>query len=136
MDMSPIAFAFRTWHTYQTSPGNPSLTKLTELRTLWLGQRLRHYDSTSNAASLDDSTFDVLTRLKTLESLTLDEARLSLAALRRLQELPWLKQLELRRIEISAEDVELLKVALPSVKIDWKPLTDDERVELAEFLKE
>ena len=126
---------FRTWHTYQTSAGNESLTKLPELQSLWLGQRLRRYDGGSNAASLDDSTFNVLTKLKMLESLTLDEARLSLAALQRLKELPRLKKLELRRIDIPAADVEALKVSLPNVAIDWKTLTDDERAKLEAFLK-
>ena len=126
---------FRTWHTYQTQAGNESLTKLPELKSLWLGQRLRRYDGGSNAASLDDSTFNVLTKLKTLEALTLDEARLSLAALQRLKELPRLKKLELRRIDIPAADVETLRTALPSVAIDWKPLTDDERTKLEAFLK-
>ena len=126
---------FRTWHTYQTQAGNESLTKLPELKSLWLGQRLRRYDGGSNAASLDDSTFNVLTKLKTLEALTLDEARLSLAALQRLKELPRLKKLELRRIDIPAADVESLRAALPSVAIDWKPLTDDERTKLEAFLK-
>ena len=126
---------FRTWHTYQTQAGNESLTKLPELNSLWLGQRLRRYDGGSNAASLDDSTFHVLTKLKTLESLTLDEARLSLAALQRLKELPRLKKLELRRIDIPAADVETLRAALPSVAIDWKPLMDDERTKLEAFLK-
>ena len=68
---------FRTWHTYQTQAGNEALTKIPELRSLTLGQRLRHYDGTSNAASLDDATLDILAKLKTLESLTLDEARIS-----------------------------------------------------------
>lgn len=126
---------FRTWHTYQTQAGNESLAKLPELRSLWLGQRLRRYDGGSNAASLDDSTFDVLTKLKTLESLTLDEARLSLAALRRLKELPHLKKLELRRIDIPAADIETLRAALPNVAMDWKPLTDEERTKLEAFLK-
>ena len=126
---------FRTWHTYQTAAGNESLTKLPELKSLWLGQRLRRYDGGSNAASLDDSTFDVLTKLKTLESLTLDEARLSLASLQRLKKLPRLKKLELRRIDISATDAEALRASLPAVAIDWKPLTDDERTKLEEFLK-
>ena len=103
---------------------------LPELKSLWLGQRLRRYGGGSNAASLDDSTFDVLTKLKTLESVTLDEARLSLAALQRLKELPRLKKLELRRIDIPAADVETLRAALPSVVIDWKPLQDDERGKL------
>ena len=126
---------FRTWHTYQSQAGNESLTKLPELKSLWLGQRLRRYDGGSNAASLDDATFNVLTKLKTLESLTLDEARLSLAALQQLKELPRLKKLELRRIDIPAADVETLRAALPSVAIDWKPLTDDERTKLEAFLK-
>ena len=126
---------FRTWHTYQTPAGNESLAKLPELKSLWLGQRLRRYDGGSNALSLDDSTFDVLTKLKTLESLTLDEARLSLAALQRLKELPRLKKLELRRIDISEADIVALKTSLSSVMIDWKPLTDDERTKLEAFLK-
>ncbi|HLQ44638.1 MAG TPA: alpha/beta hydrolase fold domain-containing protein [Planctomycetaceae bacterium] len=126
---------FRTWHTYQTQAGNEFLTKLPELQSLWLGQRLRRYDGGSNAASLDDSTFDVLTKLKTLESLTLDEARLSLAALRRLKELPRLKKLALGRIDISAVDVEILKTALPSVAVECMPLTADERSKLEAFLK-
>ena len=126
---------FRTWHTFQTQAGNESLTKLPELKSLWLGQRLRRYDGGSNAASLDDATFNVLAKLKTLESLTLDEARLSLAALQRLKELPQLKKLELRRFDIPAADVEALKASLPAVAIDWKPLTDDERTKLEAFLK-
>ncbi len=126
---------FRTWHTYQTSAGNEFLTKLPELKSLWLGQRLRRYDGVPNAASLDDSTIEVLIRLKNLESLTLDEARLSLAALRRLQELPRLRKLDLPRIDIPAAEVEMLKGMLPSVAIEWKPLTDDERTKLDAFLK-
>jgi len=126
---------FRTWHTYQTQAGNAQLTKLPELRTLWLGQRLRRYDGGTNAVSLDDSTFDVLVLLTTLESLTLDEARLSLAALQRLRDLPQLKKLELRQIDLPAADVELLKAALPSVTIGWTPLTAEERTKLDAFLK-
>jgi len=92
---------FRTWHTYQSSAGNESLAKLPKLKSLWLGQRLRRYDVGSNAASLDDSTLALLAKLTTLETVTLDEARLSLAALRQLQELPRLRKLELRRIDKS-----------------------------------
>ena len=127
---------FRTWHTYQTQAGNEWLVKLPELKSLWLGQRLRRYDGGSNAVSLDAATFDVLTKLKTLESLTLDEARLSLAALLRLKELPRLKKLELRRIDISAADVEALRTLLPAVAIDWKPLTDEERSKFEAIVKE
>ncbi len=126
---------FRTWHTYQTQAGNQSLTKLPELKGLWLGQRLRRYDGGSNAASLDDTTFDVLVQLTKLETLTLDEARLSRPALERLRALPKLKRLELRRIDIPAADVETLRTALPAVTITWTPLTDEERTKLDAFLK-
>lgn len=126
---------FRTWHTYQTQAGNESLTKLPKLRSLWLGQRLRRYDGGSNAVSLDDSTFGTLSKLTTLESLTLDEARLSLPALQRLKELPRLKKLTLRRIDIPATDIETLRTSLPTVAIDWNPLTDEERTQLETFLK-
>jgi len=126
---------FRTWHTFQTQAGNGALTDLPRLRSLWLGQRLRRYDGGSNAASLDDSTLETLALLKGLETLTLDEARLSLPALLRLKELPHLKKLELRRIDIPDADIDALRAALPSVAIDWKPLTDEERAKLEAFLK-
>jgi hypothetical protein len=126
---------FRTWHTYQTQAGNQALSKLPQLRSLWLGQRLRQYNGSPNALSLDDSTFDVLVSLKSLEVLILDEAQLSLAALLRLKELPKLKKLELRRIDISQTDADKLKAALPQVAIDWKPLTDEDRQKLDAFLK-
>lgn len=126
---------FRTWHTHQSQAGNAALEKLPNLTGLTLGQRLRRWDGTSNALSLDDSTFDVLVKLKNLESLSLDEARLTLPALLKLKELPRLKKLSLARIDISAEDVEKLKAALPAVKLDVKPLTDDERKKLEAYLK-
>ena len=126
---------FRTWHTQQSQAGNAHLRKLPQLRHLTLGQRLRRWDGGSNALSLDDATLDVLSKLSTLESLSLDETRLSLDALLKLKALPNLKKLELRRIEINAEDVEKLKAALGSVKVDVKPLTDEERKKLEAYLK-
>jgi hypothetical protein len=126
---------FRTWHTYQTQAGNQFLTKLTELKSLFLGQRLRRGDGRPNLVSLDDSTFDVLVQLKTLESLTLNEAKLALASLRRLSELPNLKKLELLQIDIPEEDIETLKTENPLVKIEYKPLTAAERASLTVALK-
>jgi hypothetical protein len=126
---------FRTWHTYQSQAGNAELAKLPELRSLWLGQRLRRWDGSSNACSLDDATFDVLVKLKGLESLTLDEAKLSLEGLLRLKELTPLKKLDLKRIDLTAEDFEKLRAALPGVKVEGKPLSDDERKKLADYLK-
>ena len=126
---------FRTWHTHQSQAGNAALERLANLRTLRLGQRLRRWDGSSNALSLDDATLDVLSRLPTLEALTLDEAKLSLDALLKLKALPKLRKLELLRIDIPAEDVEKLKAALPDAKLEWKPLTDEERQKLAAYLK-
>ncbi len=126
---------FRTWHTYQTQAGNKHLLELPHLRSLWLGQRLRRYDGNPNAASLDDSTFDVLSQLGTLETLILDEARVSLAALSRLQALKSLKKLQLQRIDIGSAEVDTLRGQLKGVTVDYKPLTDDERTKLDAFLK-
>lgn len=126
---------FRTWHTHQSQAGNAHLEKLPNLRSLTLGQRLRRWDGSSNALSLDDSTLDLLARLKTLESLSLDETKLSLDALLKLKALPNLKKLSLARIDLPAEDLEKLKAALPEVKIDVKPMTDEERKKLEAYLK-
>lgn len=126
---------FRTWHTWQTQAGNAALAKLPSLRSLTLGQRLRRWDGSSNALSLDDATLDLLSRLQTLESLSLDEAKLSLDALLKLKALPKLKKLSLARIDLSAEDLEKLKAALPDTKIDFKPMTDEERKKLDAYLK-
>jgi hypothetical protein len=52
-----------------------------------------------------------------------------------LKELPNLKKLELRRIDISQSDVDKLKAELPRVAIDWKPLTAEDREKLDAFLK-
>lgn len=126
---------FRTWHTHQSQAGNAFLLQLPSLRSLTLGQRLRRWDGSSNALSLDDSTFDVLSKLTELESLSLDETRLSLDGLLKLKALPKLKKLELRRIDIPAEDVEKLKAALPACKVDLKPMSDEERKKLEAYLK-
>jgi hypothetical protein len=126
---------FRTWHTFQTEAGNQHLLSLKNLKALRLGQRLRKYDGKPNPPSLTDETLDVVAQLATLESLWLDEARLSGAALGKLQKLPQLKQLTLERIDLPDSDVEQLRRDLPGVKIEVKPLTDDQRVALEKMLK-
>jgi hypothetical protein len=126
---------FRTWHTHQSQAGNACLEKLPQLRALHLGQRLRRWDGTSNATSLDDATLDVLARLATLETLSLEEARLSLDALQKLKALPKLTRLSLLRIDVPAEAVEKLKAALPQAKVEWKPLTDEDQKKLDAYLK-
>lgn len=126
---------FRTWHTYQSEAGNRHLPALVNLKSLHLGQRLRRYDGSSNAHSVTDATMDVLAACKTLETLTLDEARLSATALEKLKALPNLKVLELNHIEFTAGDVEQLRRALPDVKIAWQAMTAEERERLERLLK-
>jgi hypothetical protein len=126
---------FRTWHTYQTEAGNAHLKSLSNLKSLNLGQRLRHYDGLSNALSLNEATIGVLAELKSLDTLQLGEARFTADALARLQALPNLKRLELDRIDIPADDVEKLKAALPNVTVVWKPLSDEDRAGLERLLK-
>lgn len=127
---------FRTGHTYQTQAGNQWLTKMPNLKALWLGQRLPKNNGGPNPVSLNDATFDVLTQLTKLEKLTLEEARLSLDSLCRLRELPELKKLVLRFVEVPDMDLKKLKAALPGVEIEAKPMTNEELTKLRGLLKE
>ncbi|MBI5801415.1 MAG: hypothetical protein HZA92_11950 [Verrucomicrobia bacterium] len=127
---------FRTWHTFQTQAGNEHLLKLTGLRTLMLGQRLRQYGGKPNGLSIDDSTIATLAKMKSLESLSLDEVRLTHAGLVQLKALPELKRLTLQRADISEADIAKLRADLPNVTIEWKPLTDAERKGLEGLLKQ
>ncbi len=62
--------------------------------------------------------------MKSLESLQLDEARLTFAALQKLKQLPALKRLTLGGIDIPKEDVDRLKQELPEVKVEWTEPTE------------
>ena len=126
---------FRTWHTYQTQAGNEHLLKLTGLRALMLGQRLRQYGGKPNGLSIEDTTLATLAKMKSLESLTLDEVRLTYAGLRELRALPNLKKLSLQRADIPEADMAKLRAELPQVTIEWKPLTEEERKKLEGMLK-
>jgi hypothetical protein len=103
-----------TWHTGQTAAGMARLKELKNLAKLHLGQRL--YDG---KPSLTDETMAVLTELKALETLQLDEARLSGAALTKLKGLPKLKRLTLHVIDIPEADVEKLRAELAGVEVKW-----------------
>lgn len=126
---------FRTWHTYQTQAGNEHLLKLTGLRSLMLGQRLRQYGGKPNGLSIDDSTLATLAKMKSLEALSLDEVRLTYAGLAQLKALPNLKKLILQRADIPEADLAKLRADLPGVTIDFKPMTDEERKKLEGMLK-
>lgn len=126
---------FRTWHTYQTQAGNEHLLKLTGLRSLMLGQRLRQWNGKPNPLSIDDTTLATLAKLKSLETLSLDEVRLTHAGLVQLKALPNLKKLILQRTDVPEAELAKLRADLPGVTIDFKPMTDEERKKLEGMLK-
>jgi hypothetical protein len=106
---------FRTWHAGGTQEGVKQLRALKGLKSLYLGQRLTY----KPPACPTDETIAVLAEMKSLESLQLDEARLTFAALQQLKQLPALKKLILGGIDIAAEDVERLRRELPMAKVEW-----------------
>ena len=115
----------RTWHTYQTEAANASIARLTGLRSLHIGQRLPR--TAVKAPSLSDASLTTFASMKTLETLELGEAHFSVQALLALQSLPNLKKLVLFETDLSAGEVDRLKEKLPSVAIQWAPLTDEQR---------
>ncbi len=106
---------FRTWHAGSTNEGVKALRDLKNLKSLHLGQRLTY----KQPASPNDETIAILAEFKSLESLRLEEARLTFSALQRLKQLPALKKLTLGGIDIAKEDFERLKKELPQVKLEW-----------------
>jgi len=120
---------FRTWHTAQTQAGNAALVKLKNLTALRLGQRLPEWGK-DTPISFDESTMEVVGKLKTLESLELTEARLSAKIIPQLKGLPKLKRLKIETVDISAADVEAVKAALPECKVEWKEMSAEEKESL------
>jgi len=121
----PHLTGLRFWHVGVTSEGVKALLSLKELKSLMLGQQL----DSKGKATLNDDSVAVVAQISTLESLTLGEARLSLAALTKLSQLPNLKRLTLDSIDISESDVAALKKALPKVDIKWTAPTDRRRID-------
>jgi len=120
---------FRTWHTAQTQAGNAHLLKLSNLKELYIGQRLPMGGKPS-APSFDDSTLATLARIKTLERITLTEARLTLSGIAQLKALSGLKSLKILQVDLPEEDVKKLDATFPGVKVEFKPLTEKERDDL------
>jgi hypothetical protein len=118
---------FSTWHTRQTQAGNAELLKL-NLRSLRLGQRLPPRGD--SPLSFDDATLATIAKMKSLETLTLMEARLSDAALTQIKALPNLKTLKIEQVDITPADIEALRAALPNVKVDYKPMEEQEKADL------
>jgi hypothetical protein len=106
---------FRTWHAGGTDEGVKKLKALTNLKRLYLGQRLTYQPP----ACPTDKTIAILVDMKSLESLQLDEARLTFAAVRQLKQLTALKTLKLGGIDMPKQYVERLRREMPQVKIEW-----------------
>lgn len=117
---------FATWHTMQTQEGNKHLLKLRNLTALRIGQRLPR-GGQSPAPSLDAVTIPILAQIKTLQKLELFEARLTAKDLAPLADLPALKDLKIHTSDISQADIDSLKTTFKSVKIDFKPMSDEEK---------
>ena len=127
---------FQTWHTHARDPRNLYLLKLTSLKVLELGNGMATYDGKPRQLSVTDVTMDTLAQMKSLERVFLMDARLTLPALQKLKALPNLKTLDLRFVDIPAEDLDKLRAEMPGVKIPQRPpMTDAERKRLEGFLK-
>lgn len=111
---------FRSWHAGQTLEGVKKLKDLPNLQQLTLGQRLAYKPPTT----LSDETLAVLSEIKSLESLQLEEARLKRDSLVLLKQLPALKKLTLEGIDLPEAEVDRLREELPKVEIKWTKPND------------
>jgi len=123
-----------TWHTYQSEAANAHIAKLPNLKSLRMGQRLPW--GGGKAVSLSDESLKTYAKIKSLESLAIGEAHFTVAGLAVLKELPKLKKLELYQTDLPEADVPLVRKELPNVTVDFKPLTEEQRKSLANYLKQ
>lgn len=126
---------FSSWHTQNGDPTNPYLLNLNHLESLTIGNSLKRWDGKPRQLCLTDATIPTLAKMTSLQSLTLMQSRLSYSALLQLKSLTNLKKLRFDSVDVSAEEFEKLRMGLPGVTITGKPLSDDERKKLDEFLK-
>ena len=122
----------RTWHTYRTEASHEEIARLSKLTSLKLGQRLPR---SGVPPCLTDQSLTTLVKIQTLESLEIGEARFTLEALKQLRNLPHLKRLKIDRTEIAAADIDALRTELPGVKVEFEPLTEEQRPKLEAYLK-
>ena len=125
---------FSSWHTHFTVASNAAFRKLTHLTKLTLGNSMPAWDGKPRRLSLTDATLDDLSQMPALEDLTLMQAKLTLPALEKLKSVPHLKSLKLDGVDIEPADVDKLRTELPTVKIEYKALTDEGKAKLADFL--
>jgi hypothetical protein len=106
---------FRTWHNGVTVEGVKPLQAMPGLKSLTLGQRLAN----APPPGVSDETLAVLAGIKSLEMISVQEARLSLKALSQLAALPKLKKLALDGVEIPEADIASLRQQLPHTEVLW-----------------
>jgi hypothetical protein len=121
---------FRTWHSGVTVEGLKNLKSMKQLKSLWIGQRLSY----TPPATLSDDAIAIISDLSSIESLTLDEAKLSLNALSQLKKLTHLKKLTLNNILISEPDLAALKSTLAHTDIKHTAPTDQNMKRINSFL--
>lgn len=110
----------RVWHTLATDAGVAKLSSMTTLKVIHLGPQW--------TPKITDAGVAGLAAIPSLETVSVMETRLSWdRSLSRLKELPALKRLELHFNEIPDADLARLQAELPSVKVDYKPPTDEQK---------
>jgi len=122
---------FRTWHSGVTTEGVKKIAALKNLTSLWIGQRLSY----TPPVTVSDAVLPVFADLPLLESLTLDEARLTLPALSQLKKLTHLKRLTLTGIDIPEADINTLKQQLPKTDIKWTAPNDASKKRIEALFK-
>jgi len=122
---------FRTWHSGVTLDGVKKLRALKNLASLTLGQRLSYTPPTT----LSDEAVRVLAECPSLESLALQEARLTLPALAQLKKLPKLKRLTLDGIDIAESDIAALKQQLPKTDVRRTAPTEQNKKRIEALFK-
>lgn len=125
---------FATWHTYQTEAGNAHIAKLSNVKSLRLGQRLPHGGVTP--MSLSDASLPTFAKMTSLEVLSIGEARFTAEGVKVLKALPKLKQLTIYESDITEADVEKVRKELTGVQVKFEPLTAEQRKKLVNYWKE
>ena len=117
---------FSEWHNWESPEAIKHLLKLPNITALKIGQRLPARGRPLTP-SFDDVTLSIIAQMKSLERLDLQEAKLSYEALAQLDELPKLRELKAKWVDTPPQDIERLRQRLPTVKVEWEPLTDADR---------
>ncbi len=111
---------FRVWHSGVSAEGIKKLQALPELKSLTVGQRLAY----KPPVTVSDDTVSAVAGCRSLEALSLQEARLTLPALSQLKKLAHLKKLSLDGIDLSDSDLAALKQQLPQTDVKWTAPND------------